>query len=264
MRLGLGPIELKDVASYEELTALARLAAASSFDAVWVGESRADGVGGAIAAAAMVGQAVPVRVGAVVEAGLYHPLHLAEDIAVADLTLAGRLEVLLRVASAESSLRYESPGERAWFEEHLSVLAAALSGAHLQWNGPRLRIPGRLDANQPAPKRLALNPRPAQPAVPIWLEDSAGWVTDLAMTLGFGVAASWTAGAETPRASGRWPGMLLCPPEAQAHELLSAAGTGAGYFLVAAGTPAEVESAGRRLAGPLRMPEFPEWINSGH
>ena len=264
MRLGLGPIELNDITSGDELTALAREAAASSFDAVWVAESRADGVGGAIAAAAMVGQVVPIRTGAVVDSGLYHPLYLAEDIAVADLTSTGRLEVLLRLPTAAASARYESVAERAWFEEHLSALAAALSGAHLQWNGAHLRIPGRLEANQPAPERLALNPRPAQPAVPIWVENSAGWVADLAMKLGFGVAARWNAGAAVPRATGRWPGMLLCPGEVEAPELLSAAGTGAGYFLVAARTPATVKAAGRRLVGPLRMPEFPEWINSGH
>ena len=45
MRLGLGPIGLKN-ATGGDLDSLGRQAVASSFDAVWVAESRADGVGG--------------------------------------------------------------------------------------------------------------------------------------------------------------------------------------------------------------------------
>ncbi len=260
MKLGLGPVPLNR-ATRNELENLASQAVAASFDAVWVAESRADGVGGALAAAAMLGQAVPIRLGAVVEAGLYHPLHLAEDVAVADITSQGRIEVLLRLATSASS-RYESPADRGWFEEHLHVLAAALSGAHLQWTSEHLRVPARIEANQPAPARLALNPRPAQPAVPIWVDATEDWMADLARTLGFGVAARWSSGAAVPAATGRWPGMTLCAADVEPGELLTAAGEGAGYFVVAADTPQEVASVGRRLAGPLRMPDFPEWINS--
>lgn len=260
MRLGLGPIDLKH-ANRMELEGLAGQAVASSFDAVWVSESRAVGVGGGLAAAAMLGQAIPIRVGAAVDAGLYHPLHLAEDIAIADLTSQGRIEVLLRLTTAASSL-YGAPTDRGWFEEHLNVLAAALSGAHIQWSGKHLRVPARIEANQPAPDRLALNPRPAQPAVPIWIEPSEMWMEDLARELGFGVATHFGPGVIVPGAAGRWPGMLLCAAGAAAHELLTAAGDGAGYFLVAARNPDEVAAAGRRLAGPLRMPDFPDWVNA--
>jgi alkanesulfonate monooxygenase SsuD/methylene tetrahydromethanopterin reductase-like flavin-dependent oxidoreductase (luciferase family) len=260
MKLGLGPVPLKD-ATRKELERLARHAVAASFDSVWVEESRAEGVGGGLAAAAMLGQAVPIRLGAVVDAALYHPLYLAEDVAIADLTSQGRIEVLLRLATSASS-RYEAPTDQGWFEEHLEVLAAALSGAHLQWNGEHLRVPARLDANQPAPERLALNPMPAQPAVPIWIESTAGWMADLARTLGFGVAERWRSGVRVPAASGRWPGMVLCPADVAPGELLIAAGEGAGYFVVAAHTSEEVASVGKRLSGPLRMPGFPDWINS--
>src|SRR6266849_10127370 len=176
MRLGLGPISLLGAAR-ESLAGMAAQAVASSFDAVWVAESREDGAGGGLAAAALLAQAVPIRVGAVVDAGLYHPLHLAEDIAIADLTSQGRIEVLLR----------RSNGDAKFFEEFLRVLAAALTGAQIQWNGEHLRVPARLPANQPAPERLALNPRPAQPAVPIWVESSEKSVEQLARELGFGV-----------------------------------------------------------------------------
>jgi alkanesulfonate monooxygenase SsuD/methylene tetrahydromethanopterin reductase-like flavin-dependent oxidoreductase (luciferase family) len=260
MRLGLGPISLKGV-TRQKIEDLAENAVASSFDAVWVGESRADGVGGGLAAAAMLGQLVPIRVGAVVDAGLYHPLYLAEDIAIADLASQGRIEVLLRLTT-RASARYESSTDQGWFEEQLQVFASALSGAHIQWSGEHLRVPARIEVNQPAPERLALNPRPAQPAVPIWIESTEEWIEDLARRLGFGVAERTKAGGRVPPPTGRWPGMLLCPSHLEAKELLAAAGDGAAYFLVEAQTPGDVVSAGRRLAGALRMPDFPEWVNA--
>lgn len=250
MRLGLGPIGLKG-ATRSQLESMASAAIAASFDAVWVSESRAEGVGGGLAAAAMLGQFVPIRVGAAVDAGLYHPLHLAEEIAVADLTSQGRIEILLRRATEDAT----------FFEEFLRVLAAALSGAHIQWNGEHLRVPARLAANQPVPERLALNPRPAQPAVPIWVESGERSMELLARELGFGVAVNFQRGVTAPAATGRWPGMLLCGADVEANELLAAAGESAGYFLVATKTPDGAAAAGRRLAGPLRMPDFPAWIN---
>jgi len=250
VRLGAGPIALKD-ATRMRLQSLGEQAVASSFDAMWLGESRAEGVGGGLAAAAMLAQAVPIRVGAAVDAGLYHPLHLAEDIAVADLTSQGRLEVLLRVP----------PEASTYLEEFLKVLAAALSGAHIQFDGEHLQVPARLAANQPVPERLALNPRPAQPAVPIWVEANEDSIVKLARELGFGIAAKFQRRAAVPDATGRWPGMLLCGADVGPNELLAAAGDGAGYFVVAADTLEEVASAGRRLVGPLRMPAFPSWIN---
>jgi len=261
MRLGLGPISLGET-SRDRLESLAAQAVASSFDAVWVAESRAEGAGGGLAAAALVAQSAPIRVGAVLEWGLYHPLHMAEDIAVADLTCQGRIEVLLRQGDSASA-RYGMTPERSWLEEFLRVLAAAMSGAHIQWNGEHLRVPARLDANAPVPERLAVNPRPAQPVVPVWVEAREAWIEELARTLGFGVAALWRQGMSVPAASGRWPGLLLCPGDAQPAQLLSAAKDRAGYFLVEAATVEQAASAGRRLAGPLRMPGFPEWISSG-
>jgi alkanesulfonate monooxygenase SsuD/methylene tetrahydromethanopterin reductase-like flavin-dependent oxidoreductase (luciferase family) len=259
MRLGLGPYALKN-ATRMQVEILGHEAVASSFDAVWLSESRAEGVGGGLAAAALLAQAVPIRVGAVVDGGLYHPLHLAEDIAIADLTSQGRIEVLLRF-STEAASRYGSRTERGWFDEFLKVLAVALSGAHFQWNGAYLRVPARIEANQPAPERLALNPVPMQPAVPIWVQSPETWMAELAADHGFGVALHFKAGVKVPAANGRWTGMLLCPSDVQPADALAAVGEGGAYFIVAAETPAEVASVGRRLAGPLRMPDFPAWIN---
>jgi len=260
MRVGLGPIALT-TATRTRLERLGHEATAASFDAVWVSESRAEGVGGCLAAAAMLAQAVPIRVGAAIDAALYHPLYLAEDIAVADLTSQGRIEVLLRF-STDAASRYEAPTEESWFAEFLMVLAAALSGAHVQWNGQHLHVPARLAANQPVPERLALNPRPAQPTVPIWVQSSEAPLEDLARQLGFGVAANFSRGGRVPAATGRWTGMLLCKADIEADDLLEAAGESAGYFVVGAETSTEVAAAGTRLVGPLRMPAFPRWIHS--
>jgi hypothetical protein len=241
VRLGLGPIALAGT-TRARLQALAEAAVTASFDSVWVAESRAAGVGGGLAAAAFLAQLVPIRVGAVVDGGLYHPLHMAEDIAIADLTSRGRIEVLLRSAP----------------EEHLRLLLAALSGAHLRIDGPSLRVPARLEANQPSPDALALNPRPAQPVVPLWTDESS---EAAGRDLGVGVAAAWRSGTRAPAPSGRWPGMLLCPGEVTGEDLLRASGAEAAYFLVEASSPEDVRDAGRRLGGPLRMPGFPDWIN---
>jgi len=240
MKLGLGPVSLAG-ATRMSLAALAEAAVAASFDAMWVAEARAEGMGGGLAAAAFLAQQVPIRVGAALDFGGYHPLHVAEDIAVADIASRGRIEVLLRGGSAEQR----------------RLLVEALSGAHLRFDGETLHVPARLEANQPAPDRLALNPRPLQPVVPVWVE---GVDEDEARALGTGIARRWQPG-EVPPAVGRWSGMVLCPPEVAAEQLLRAAGDAAAYFLVGALTPDEVASAGRRLVGPLRMPGFPDWIN---
>jgi hypothetical protein len=222
---------------------MAESAVAASFDSVWLD--------GPPAVAAMVAQWVPIRVGAVVEVGRYHPLHLAEDIAVADLTCAGRLEVMLRPAHDDPDV----------VKEHLHVLAAALSGAHIQWEGLHLRVPGRLSENGPVPQRLALNPRPAQPVVPLWVLDPQSEWAGIADPLGFGVAWRWRHGLAFGPTRSRIPRAVLCPSSVEPADLLTAAGDQAGYFIVEAATPVEVRATGRRLAGPLRMPEFPAWVN---
>ena len=259
MRIGLGPIALKN-ATRIQLESFGQEAVASSFDAMWLNESRAEGVGGGLAASALLAQAVPIRVGAVIDAGLYHPLHLAEDIAIADLTSQGRIEVLLRF-TPEATSRYGASTARDWCDDFLNVLALALSGAHFQWNGKHLKVPARIEANQPAPERLALNPATAQPTVPIWIEASDMWMADLARERGFGLARNFKPGTPVPAANGRWSGMLLCPNEVKAADAVAAAGDLGAYFVVAAENLAQVTSAGRRLAGPLRMPDFPAWIN---
>ena len=251
MRLGLGPIDVRELDG-RRLRDLAEAATAATFDCVWVAENRDAGAGGALAAAAMLAQWTPVRAGAVVDLGLYHPLHLAEDIAVADVATGGRIEVVLRAARDDPDV----------VKEHLHVLASALAGAHIQWEGLHLRIPARLADNGQVPQRLAVNPPPVQPVVPIWaLEPEEPWAA-VADRLGFGAAQHFHAGITVGPLRSRLPRLLLCPAHVEPAELLAAAGDAAGYFVVSASTPEEVRSVGRRLVGPLRMPEFPDWVNA--
>jgi alkanesulfonate monooxygenase SsuD/methylene tetrahydromethanopterin reductase-like flavin-dependent oxidoreductase (luciferase family) len=250
VRLGLGPIDLSAI-SARELRALAEAAGSATFDSVWVAESRASGTGGALAAAAMVAQWTQVRVGAVVDLGLYHPLHLAEDVAVADIASGGRIELMLRPAHDDPDV----------IKEHLHVLAAALAGAHIQWEGLHLRIPARLADNGAVPTRLAVNPPPVQPVVPVWIFDSASEWTAMADRLGYGLGSSWHAGLSL-EAGRRIPRLVLCPQYVEPADLVAAAGEHSGYFVVSASTPADVADAGRRLVGPLRMPDFPDWVHA--
>ena len=261
MRLGLGPIGVAEL-SRADLLAFAAAATESSFDAIWIAEAREVGAGGALGVTAMVAQHTPLRVGASVEVGLYHPLYLAEDIAVADLATGGRVEVLLRLPGPEASQRYAVRMDRVGVREQLSVLASALGGAHINFKGARLRVPASLAANQPAPTRLALNPSPAQPVVPVWVEANDEWTAEVAKRLGFGIAVPWSSGLRTPAAVGRWPALVLCGDDVPADRMLETAGETAPYFLVRATTPEAARSAGRRLAGPLRMPDFPDWVNA--
>ena len=249
MRLGVGPFDVAEM-SGDTLRAVAEQAGASSFDALWVAESRPRGAGGALAAAAMVGQWTPIRVGAVVDLGLYHPLHLAEDIAVADVATAGRLEVVLRPAHDDPDV----------VKEHLHVIAAALAGAHIQWEGLHLRIPARLADNGVVPQRLAVNPPPVQPALPIWMLEGEAALEAPAQRLGFAIASMWRAGVTVAPSYSRLPALALCRGHVDAAQLLVTAGDGAPYFVVAAATPDDVKAAGRRLVGPLRMPDFPDWV----
>jgi len=242
VRAGVGPIPLGSM-SREQLQEIANAAVAASFDAVWVAEDRARGVGAGLAAAALVAQLVPIRVGAVVDVGLFHPLHLAEDIAVADIASGGRLEVILRPAADR--------GTEAEIED-VDVIKLALSGAHMRWEGEELVIPAGLTDNQPVPSRLALNPMPLQPVMPLWLLDI--------VRAGFGLAKRWEPGLKL--GADAIPDLVLCSGDVNVADLLNAASGHAGYFLVTAGSAQEVMAAGRRMVGPLRMPEFPDWVNA--
>jgi alkanesulfonate monooxygenase SsuD/methylene tetrahydromethanopterin reductase-like flavin-dependent oxidoreductase (luciferase family) len=207
---------------------------------------------------------VAIRVGVVVQAGIYHPLHLAEDIAVADVASRGRVEVAITQPDAPAARRYGVARSAARLAEEIGIVRSALAGSHFRHEGRYYRIPANLPANGTTPARLAINPAPAQPSVPIWLDARLPRSTALTRRHGLGLLVAWDDRRQLLRpAPSGLPAALLSPSSATVAELTSAAEAGAGYFVVAAATPAEAEAAGRRLVAALRMPDPPAWVTAG-
>jgi alkanesulfonate monooxygenase SsuD/methylene tetrahydromethanopterin reductase-like flavin-dependent oxidoreductase (luciferase family) len=258
VRIALGPLPLADLAP-AELRRLALAAVSAGYDAVWVRESRGAGFGGGLAAASFIAQLVPLRAGALVEAGLYHPLHLAEDIAVADVASGGRIEVALTHGSLAAARRYGARPSGSRFAEEVAIVSEALSGAHFSHQGRHFRVPANLEANGPTPTRLAINPGPAQARVPLWLAARVPRASTLARRHHHGLLLDWE---DRRRAvdRGRVPLALACPAGVDAADLLAIAVGGVRYFLVDARTSDEATAAARRLVAPLRMPDLPDWV----
>jgi alkanesulfonate monooxygenase SsuD/methylene tetrahydromethanopterin reductase-like flavin-dependent oxidoreductase (luciferase family) len=262
MRIGLGPLALSDFAA-ADLKQLAKKAESAGYDSIWVSESRGRGAGGALAAASFLGELVAIRIGAVVQAGLFHPLHLAEDIAVADVATGGRIEVAIVQGDALAAGRYGVPQSAARLAEEVGVVRTAMSGVHFRHEGRYYRIPANLPENGTTPSRLAINPPPVQPSVPIWLDAEMPRAATLARRNGFGLLVGWNARNENASSTGSGlPTAILTPPSASVADISAAADAGMTYFLVGAGTPIEVEDAGRRLMAALRMPGPPAWVTA--
>jgi hypothetical protein len=99
-----------------------------------------------------------------------------------------------------------------------------------------------------------------QPSVPIWLDADAPRAATLARRNGFGLLMGWNGrNAKAAGTGSALPTAILTPPSASVTDISAAADAGLTYFLVGAGTPVEVEVAGRRLLAALRMPGPPAW-----
>ena len=246
MRFALGPhpVDLEPAS----LLALAAAAEDAGFDSLWLAEDRdRPGGGGGLATAAFLAQRTCLAVGVLVDLGPRHPLRLAEEAAVADLCCGGRLELGVR------------PGPAA--AEALGLLMTALTGRALQWRGDALRTPAGLPENGPVPAALALNPRPLQARLPVWLVGGDASLRATAAALGCGLVSPWDdrdlhIAAPVP---GALPHGLLCPGQAQPEALAVAGERGVAYFLVQA-SAADALDGSRRLLPPLRMPELPPWV----
>jgi 5,10-methylenetetrahydromethanopterin reductase len=263
MRIGLGPLALRDFAA-ADLRQMARKAESAGYDSIWVAESRGQGAGGGLAAAVYLAELVAIRVGVVVQAGLYHPLHLAEDIAVADVATRGRIEVAITQGDSPAALRYGVPRSAARLAEELGIVRTALSGAHFRHQGRYYRIPANLPANGTTPARLAINPAPAQPTIPLWLDAGVPRSDALRRRHGLGLLLAWNdRGRQLKRGAPGVPDIFLTPSTATAAELTGTAESGPSYFLIGAVTSTEAEVAGRRLLAAVRMPDPPAWVWAG-
>jgi alkanesulfonate monooxygenase SsuD/methylene tetrahydromethanopterin reductase-like flavin-dependent oxidoreductase (luciferase family) len=156
MRFGL-VIDTLDVdRPLDDLVARATAAERVGFDLVWLTESPTLPAP-AVAAAALAPQLSTVRVGIDVVAGV-NPVYLAEEAAVADQCLGGRL--VLAARSTDPDLLAET----------IDVLVAATAARPFRHEGPRWQIP----ANRPEnvvnrQQRVRITPATAQLELPIWV-----------------------------------------------------------------------------------------------
>lgn len=152
---------------YERALKQIRLADELGFDSVWIAEHHFSNYGYvpnplmfAIKAAQVTSR---VRIGtAVLVLPFWHPLRVAEEIAMADQLTDGRLEVgVARGYQPYEFARFGVPWEeaRGRSDETLEVLLRALSGDDVTHNGAHYTIPA-----------ATIFPRPLQqPYPPVWL-----------------------------------------------------------------------------------------------
>ena len=128
------------------------------FELGWLDESTTPAP--LVAAAAFASATVGLRIVACVAAGP-HPMTLAEDAAVADLLLRGRL--VLGLESADAGL----------LDESVALLQQALTPRPLRHIGERWRVPALMPEHEQIPDAVRVTPAPAQLELPIWLRGSA-------------------------------------------------------------------------------------------
>jgi len=157
MRFGL-VIDVLDAGHpLDDLLRQATAAEEVGFDVVWLPESVGAIPSPAIAAAALAPHTSSIHVGIDLQAGV-NPVYLAEEAAVADLCLGGRL--VLAIGSPDDALLAETT----------DVLLAATAARPFRHEGERWQIPANLPANEVNREdRVRLTPATAQLELPIWL-----------------------------------------------------------------------------------------------
>jgi alkanesulfonate monooxygenase SsuD/methylene tetrahydromethanopterin reductase-like flavin-dependent oxidoreductase (luciferase family) len=153
MRFGL---VLDGTRGLDDLIAQSTAAEQAGFDLVWARES-ASIPSPAVVAAALAPHTTSIRVGIQLEAGV-NPVYLAEEAAVADLCLGGRL--VLSIGS----------DDRGLLAETVDVLLAATAARPFRHAGERWQIPANLPENVVNREdRVRITPATAQLELPIWL-----------------------------------------------------------------------------------------------
>jgi alkanesulfonate monooxygenase SsuD/methylene tetrahydromethanopterin reductase-like flavin-dependent oxidoreductase (luciferase family) len=109
-------------------------------------------------AAFLAGATAAVRVVAVAPVGP-HPVHIAEQAAVADNALQGRLIL---------ALHDDATGGGDLLAETAAVVLAAVGTRPFRHRGTRWTIPGNLDGNT-SERRVNVTPKPAQLELPVWV-----------------------------------------------------------------------------------------------
>jgi len=154
MRLGLFVTPDRPVATQ------ALAAEEHAFDLLWLDEARGPAAAAPLVEAAFLGSIAPsIRIATAVHTGV-HPVSLAEEAAVADLALEGRLTVALRSGA----------GGRSELDETVAVLRSAWTARPFRHEGSHWRIPANLPGNTGwVEHRIRVTPTPAQLHLPLWL-----------------------------------------------------------------------------------------------
>lgn len=162
-------------------------AEAAGFDAAWISPTP---VGNPFAlVAAVAGSTTGLSIGVVATVGDIHPLHTAEEIALADHITAGRLTVALVSPPA-------CPPDR--FVEAVAIIRAALRGGPFRHDGAYYTVPAGLSEHEGARHHALVQPTPtpAQIRVPLLV----GHSVDVPDTDG---RVSWPPGGDHRPVDGR-------------------------------------------------------------
>lgn len=87
-----------------------------------------------------------------------HPIHIAEQAAVADNALGGRLVLVLTAERVERSTLCET----------VAIVLAAFASRPFAHDGTRWTVPGRIAGNV-SDARISITPKPAQLELPVWV-----------------------------------------------------------------------------------------------
>lgn len=157
------------------------------YDVAWIGD---DDISATALAASLAAVTHGLRIGVTATVGLDHPVELAEEAAVADLALGGRLVLGIRPAA----------GAEDTVAEVLDLLLESFATHPFRHRGPRWTVPANLDANVFNLEDLVrVTPAPAQFELPIWVVGTAGRAA--AAERGLGIVAD---AGETSDALARW------------------------------------------------------------
>ncbi|HTU28306.1 MAG TPA: LLM class flavin-dependent oxidoreductase [Solirubrobacteraceae bacterium] len=155
MRLLLEPEPDTDL---DALTRQAQAAHAAGLDGIMLRQTRSVPVP-LIVAAALAGRVEDLLLAVEVDVGDRHPFELAEEVAVVDLAIAGRLVLVAHPA----------PGAEQEYGEALDLLRTALTARPFRFDGSRWRVPAELPENvHNLETHVRLTPAPAQVRPEIW------------------------------------------------------------------------------------------------